>query len=107
MVIQKNNRDNLKKEDISKSIFINTGIPKIYSSEIINDILNILITNLNNNKYIKIKNFGIFKLIKKKSRIGRNPKNNKTYTISSRSVVTFRASNILNLKIRKNVKKKI
>jgi DNA-binding protein HU-beta len=105
MVIQKNNRDNLKKEDISKNIFLITGVPKLYLSKIINDILNILISNLNLRRNLKIKNFGTFKVLKKKSRIGRNPKNNKTYTISSRLVATFKASNKLNLKIRKNVKK--
>ena len=105
MVVANNKRDNLKKEDIVKNIFSNVGISSIYSKKIVNDIIEILILNLCFNKIIKVKNFGIFTLHTKNERIGRNPKNKKTYLINERIITTFRASKSLSLKINKNAQK--
>ena len=63
----------------------------------INDIFNILIENLKNDKILKIKNFGTFKILNKNKRVGRNPKNNKLYEISERNVATFKTSNYLKI----------
>ena len=103
MVVPVNSRNNIKKEDIVKNIFSNTGISSIYSRIIVNDIIEILILNLSLNKTIKVKNFGIFKLHSKNKRTGRNPKNKKTYDINERIIATFRASKNLKIKINKNV----
>ena len=51
-------RDNIKKKDIVKNVNSNIGIPKVYASKILNDLIYILITNLCIHGKIKIKNFG-------------------------------------------------
>ena len=53
---------------------------------------------------VKINGFGTFKLRRKKSRIGRNPKNGKEYLISDRNVVTFYPSNKVKLFMKKQIK---
>lgn len=98
-----NSRNNLKKKDIIENINKNIGIPNTYAELIINDLIKILITSLSKKFEVKIKNFGSFKFKKKASRKGRNPKNKKEYNISSRNVVTFKASKYLNKKINFNV----
>ena len=55
-------------------------------------VLKIIIDGLNKDSTVKISGFGTFKLKKKKSRIGRNPKSGKEYEIKSRKVVTFHPS---------------
>tara|TARA_B110000967_G_scaffold206197_1_gene252349 strand:+ start:1016 stop:1333 length:318 start_codon:yes stop_codon:yes gene_type:complete len=105
MIPVRNNRNNLKKKDIAESIFTSIGIPVLYSTKIIDDIINILIFNLTKSKKIKIKSFGIFSLHRKNKRIGRNPKNKVNYNISERRIVTFRASNNLKIRINKNAEK--
>jgi integration host factor subunit alpha len=102
MATIKNKPENLKKIDIIKNISSNIGISSLYSAKILNDIINILISNLVFKKKIKFKNFGIFKLQPKKKRIGRNPKNNEMHEVSERVVVTFKASDHLKKKINKN-----
>ena len=72
-----NNRNNLKKKNIVNNIFLSIGISSAYSNKITNDIINILILSLRQEKKIKIKNFGTFSLQEKKERIGINPKNKK------------------------------
>ena len=99
------NRNNTKKKDIIKIIFTEIGIPSSYISQILDDLLEIIIFNLNSKKYVKIKNFGTFNLQKKKKRLGRNPKNNKEYEIDERNVVTFKISEKLKSKINNDVKK--
>ena len=100
-----NNRNNLKKKNIVKNIFSSIGISSAYSNKITNDIINILILSLRQEKKIKIKNFGTFYLQEKKERIGINPKNKKKYEIKARNVATFKSAKGLNLSINKNVKK--
>ena len=41
---------------------------------------------------LNLKNFGTFKLIKKKERLGRNPKTKETFIIKSRKIVKFSIS---------------
>ena len=98
-------RDNIKKKDIVKNVNSNIGIPKVYASKILNDLIYILTNNLILNKIVKIKNFGTLILKKKNKRQGRNPKNLKTYEIIERNVVTFKISEYLKKKINSNVEK--
>jgi len=99
------NRNNTKKKDIIKIIFTEIGIPSSYISQILDDLLEVIIFNLNSKKYVKIANFGTFNLQKKNKRLGRNPKNNKEYEIDARNVVTFKISEKLKSKINNDVKK--
>ena len=75
MVVANNKRDNLKKEDIVKNIHLSIGIPAAYALKILNDLIDILKDNLKSHKKLKIKNFGVFTLLNKDKRLGRNPKN--------------------------------
>jgi len=99
MVALKNKKNNLKKKDIIKNIFDQTGISSLYSKRILNDTIEILINSLILERIIKIKNFGTFTLQHKDKRIGRNPKNKETHVISERIVALFAASNNLKIKI--------
>ena len=95
-------RNNLKKKDIANNIFINMGIPVLYSNKIVNDIIEILTNNIKLKKHLKIKNFGSFSVNQKNKRPGRNPKNKEKYEIKERLVVTFKGSNYLKRKFNKN-----
>ena len=85
-------RHNISKNDILKKIYLNLGIPVIFSGKILELILQTIIEGLNKNNKVKISGFGTFKLRKKKSRIGRNPMTGREHEIKSRKVVTFHPS---------------
>ena len=89
------NNKNSSRDDIANAINQDFGFNKKQCLEIVNDIIEIIIDGLISNQIVKIHNFGTFRLIKKNSRLGRNPKTKEEYTISSRFVVTFKASRIL------------
>ena len=87
---------NISRENIANSINSEFGFSKKECLEIVNDIIEIIIEGLQNNGIVKIHNFGTFKLKRKKSRLGRNPKTKEEVMINDRYVVTFKASkNIL------------
>ena len=82
-------RSNISKDEILKTINNSLGTPLSLSEKILNEILNIIIDGLNSENIVKIKGFGTFKILNKKSRIGRNPKTGKTHSIDARKTVSF------------------
>ena len=75
------------------------GLSKTASKELIESFFKEIKNSLINNEEVKLSGFGNFKLIDKKSRLGRNPKTGEPATISARRVVTFRASQKLRKKV--------
>ena len=75
-----------------RTVKISNLVSKNITKEGKNDILDIIIDGLKVDGYVKIHNFGSFKIKKKKSRIGRNPKTKEKKIISERKVVLFKPS---------------
>jgi len=93
---------NITRDEMAEFIHAQFGLSKKDCIDIVNDIIEEIITNLINDKTLKIHNFGTFKLKSKKERIGRNPKTKEEVMISPRNVVTFNLSKkVLNLINRK------
>ena len=86
------NNNNFTRDDIAQSLHNEFGLTKKDCSLFVNDILDIIIHGLKTSGYVKIHNFGTFKIKKKKSRIGRNPKTKIDVIIDERNVLTFKAS---------------
>ena len=91
------NKKNYTKNDIIVDLSKKTGFSLNLSKKIFSDLLNILINKINKNE-LNLKNFGTFKLINKKERIGRNPNTKKEFIISARKSIRFSCSkNMLNI----------
>ena len=84
--------------DLVEKLSMNVGLPNSTSSMIIENIFDIILSELENNQDVKISSFGTFIIRNKKSRLGRNPKTGIEAPISARNVVTFNPSNILKSK---------
>ena len=98
-----NNKQNISRDEIAEAIQADFGFNKKLCLDIVNDIIEIVIEGLQSDKKVKIHNFGTFILNKKNSRIGRNPKTKEEFNISSRNVITFKASKILLKHINNNI----
>ena len=88
-------KQNISRDEIAEAIQADFGFNKKLCLDIVNDIIEIVIEGLQSDKKVKIHNFGTFILNKKNSRIGRNPKTKEEHEITSRNVITFKASKIL------------
>ena len=99
------NKKNLTKKDISNKIFHNLGFSKNLSNKVIDDFFESILTQLIKTNQVKLSSFGTFKVIKKKERVGRNPKTKVEATISARKVVKFKPSVLIKNKLNINVRK--
>ena len=86
-------------------MFKNVGLSRNESANLVDSVFSEILTSLIKGDDVKISSFGTFIVREKKERIGRNPKTGEEVPITARSVVTFRASNVLKSKV--NVKNKI
>ena len=93
---------NLTRETLCNKLYINLGFSKTLLNNLISDTFNEIISGLLHNGEVKISSFGTFKTIRKKARIGRNPKTKEDAKISARRVVAFRASKKLKNKLKKS-----
>ena len=85
-------RINLTKKDLVNLVYMQLGFSKQISENLIEDFLSTIVTNIKNEKKLKLSKFGTFSIRQKKSRIGRNPKTKETKIISSRYVILFKPS---------------
>ena len=90
---------------LSEAVFKNVGLSRNESATLVDSVFSEILSSLINGDDVKISSFGTFIVRQKKERIGRNPKTGEEVPITARSVVTFRASNVLKSKV--NTKNKI
>ena len=82
---------NLKKEDFIRYLSLKKGFSNLLSKKITDDLISALITCIQNGN-LNLKNIGSFRVIKKKSRWGRNPKTKVNYLIKERKSLSFISS---------------
>ena len=85
-------RINLTKKDLVNLVYMQLGFSKQISENLIEDFLSTIVSNIKQEKKLKLSKFGTFSIRQKKTRIGRNPKTKETKMISSREVVLFKPS---------------
>ena len=83
---------NITRDEIAEYIYEEFGLTKRDCTEIVNDIIEKIIQGLIDSDFVKIHNFGTFKLKRKKSRIGRNPKTKQDVMIDERNIISFKPS---------------
>ena len=97
------NTKTLTRADIAESLYNKLGFSHADSFKIIENVFDIITDELATGRSVKVSGFASFEPYSKKERIGRNPKNGKTYPISSRTVLSFRASPNLKKRIESTV----
>ena len=90
---------------LSEAVFKNVGLSRNESANLVDSVFSEILLSLIKGDDVKISSFGTFVVRQKKERVGRNPKTGEEVPITARSVVTFRASNVLKSKV--NAKNKI
>ena len=94
--------NNITRDDIADYLNQEFGLTKKDCNDLVNDIIETIIEGLIDNKIVKIHNFGTFKLKRKNSRLGRNPKTKEEVIISERNVITFIPSKNILKKLNEN-----
>ena len=92
-------KKNFTKKEIINKVYQNLGFSKNFSSIIIDDFFEFIISELKKLNKVKITSFGTFVIANKNERIGRNPKTKVETKISARRVVKFRSSMAIKKKL--------
>ena len=95
-------KKNFTRKDLSNKIYKNLGFSKNFSSKIIDNFFETLITEIIKSNKIKISAFGTFSVLNKKERVGRDPITKIEAKIFSRKVVKFKPSLQFKEKLNKN-----
>ena len=92
-------KKNFTRKNLIRKIYQNVGFSKNFSSKIIDNFFETLISALLISNKIKISSFGTFKVMNTKERTGRNPKTKIEAKILPRKVVKFKPSSFVKKEI--------
>jgi len=82
----------ITKAQLSDSVRKQLDLPKTRSAEVIDSLLEIIKSTLENGEDVLISGFGKFCVKNKRKRTGRNPQTGKDIVLGERRVVTFKCS---------------
>ncbi|MAR19617.1 MAG: integration host factor subunit alpha [Rhodobacteraceae bacterium] len=89
----------LTRIELSEAVYREVGLSRNESAELVETVLNHISNALIKGEQVKISAFGTFNTRNKKQRIGRNPKTGTEIPITSRRVISFKASQIMKEKV--------
>lgn len=90
----------MTKREIMLHIADKLEITQAITQKVIQETLDYLIESLANGKTIELRNFGVFKVKKRKAKIGRNPRTGEEVVLPSRKYVIFKSGKIMKEKIK-------
>jgi integration host factor subunit alpha len=82
----------MRKVDIARRIHREAGISEAEAATLLDWILELLKTTLQQGESVSLSNFGVFRVWDKAARPGRNPRTGEAVMIAPRRAVTFHAS---------------
>ncbi len=89
----------LTRADLADAVVRKIGLPRNESQELVELVLGEISVTLSRGENVKLSSFGSFGVRDKGRRIGRNPKTGEEVPITPRRVLTFRASQMLKVRI--------
>lgn len=90
----------MTKKDIAKAIAEKLGLSQGQAKEVIQRVFDGITETLVKDGQIELRNFGVFKVKKRKPRKGRNPRTGEKVLVPERTVVTFRAGREMQERVR-------
>jgi integration host factor subunit alpha len=85
----------MTKADLVRVVYENIGFSKKEASDLVECVLEIMKSSLENGEKVKVSGFGSFLVREKEPRRGRNPQTDQSIIISGRKVLIFKASPVL------------
>jgi len=80
----------MTKKDIVMKISEETGVKQVVVKKVVHKVFGSIFEALYKGKKIEIRNFGVFKVKRRKRRMGRNPRTNEPVPVPERKVVVFK-----------------
>lgn len=90
----------MTKKDIVLAIAEETGLKQIDVKKVVQRSLDHIVGALAGGKTVELRNFGVFKVKSRRSRVGRNPRTGVSVPIPERKVVAFKAGMVMKKKVK-------
>ena len=90
----------MTKKEIALKVAEETGLKQVDVKTVIQKTIDSMIEALSKGQTIELRNFGVFKVKARRSRMGRNPKTGAKVPIPERKVVTFKAGMVMKKKVK-------
>lgn len=86
----------ITKREIAERIARMTGQPQLVVKEIIQEFFNEILNELVKGNRLEFRDFGVFEVVVRKPRIGRNPRSGKEVVVPAKRAVTFKMGKLMN-----------
>ena len=96
----------LTRADLSNIVHKKIGLSLQECNALVDAVIEEVCTSLEQGDSVKLSSFGTFSLRRKRQRMGRNPKTGVEVPITSRTVLSFNASNLLKAQVNASLGKK-
>lgn len=90
----------MTKKEIALKIAEDTGLKQVDVKKVVQKTLDSIIASLAKGETVELRNFGVFKVKTRRSRVGRNPKTGTAVPIPERRVVSFKSGMIMKKKVK-------
>jgi nucleoid DNA-binding protein len=91
----------MTKKDIVVKIAEDTELKQIDVKRVVQRTLDHIVEALTKGETVELRNFGIFKVKSRKSRVGRNPKTGVTVPIPEKRIVSFKPGMVMKKRVMK------
>jgi nucleoid DNA-binding protein len=91
----------MTKKDIVIKIADDTELKQIDVKVVVQKALDCIVESLSKGETVELRNFGIFKVRSRKSRVGRNPKTGVTVPIPEKRIVSFKPGMVMKKRVMK------
>ena len=88
------------KRDFVVQISYKLGVKQLIVRDVVDQFLDRAIEALSEGRRIELRNFGVFEIVHRKAKKGRNPKTGEVVPIPARKAVKFSAGRIMKQKVR-------
>lgn len=89
----------LTRADLAEAVHESVGVSRQESAELVERTLDLIAEALERGEQVKLSGFGVFQVRAKRARMGRNPKTGEPAAIDPRTVISFRASQIMKARV--------
>lgn len=90
----------MTKRDFVVQISYKLGVKQLVVRDVVDQFLDRVIDALAEGRRIELRNFGVFEVVQRKAKKGRNPKTGEVVPIPARKAVKFSAGRIMKQKVR-------
>ncbi len=89
----------LTRADLAEAVHEAVGYSRQDSAHLVEQTLDLICQALERGEQVKLSGFGVFQVRAKRARMGRNPKTGEPAAIDPRTVISFRASQIMKARV--------